>query len=30
MEIPKLLWLKRRTRESFDRAGDLIDLAGYL
>jgi ribulose kinase len=30
MEIPKLLWLKRRPRESFERARHLIDLADYL
>ena len=30
MEIPKLLWLKRHLRQSFDRAGHFFDLADYL
>jgi D-ribulokinase len=30
MEIPKLLWLKRHLRRSFDRAGHFLDLADYL
>ena len=30
MEMPKLLWLKRHLRESFDRAGHFFDLADYL
>lgn len=30
MEIPKLLWLKRHLRASFDRAGHFFDLADYL
>src|ERR1700751_5342921 len=30
MEIPKLLWLKRHLRSSFDRAGHFFDLADYL
>jgi D-ribulokinase len=30
MEIPKLLWLKRRLRQSFDRARHFFDLADYL
>lgn len=30
MEIPKLLWLKRHLRKSFDRAGQFFDLADYL
>jgi D-ribulokinase len=30
MEVPKLLWLKRHLRESFDRAGHFFDLADYL
>jgi D-ribulokinase len=30
MEMPKLLWLKRHLRESFDAAGHFIDLADYL
>jgi D-ribulokinase len=30
MEIPKLLWLKRHLRASFDRAGHFLDLADYL
>jgi len=30
MEIPKLLWLKRHLRQSFDDAGHFFDLADYL
>jgi D-ribulokinase len=30
MEIPKLLWLKRHLRQSFDNAGHFFDLADYL
>jgi len=30
MEIPKLLWLKRNVRSSFDAAGHFLDLADYL
>ena len=30
MEIPKLLWLKRNLRSSFDAAGHFLDLADYL
>jgi D-ribulokinase len=30
MEIPKLLWLKRHLRQSFDQAGHFFDLADYL
>ncbi|WP_024508901.1 FGGY-family carbohydrate kinase [Bradyrhizobium sp. ARR65] len=30
MEMPKLLWLKRHLRQSFDRAGHFFDLADYL
>jgi D-ribulokinase len=30
MEMPKLLWLKRHLRQSFDRAGHFLDLADYL
>jgi D-ribulokinase len=30
MEVPKLLWLKRHLRESFDRAGHFFDLADYV
>jgi D-ribulokinase len=30
MEIPKLLWLKRHLRRSFDGAGHFFDLADYL
>jgi D-ribulokinase len=30
MEIPKLLWLKRHLRRSFDSAGHFFDLADYL
>jgi len=30
MEVPKLLWLKRHLRQSFDRAGHFFDLADYL
>ena len=30
MEIPKLLWLKRHLRQSFERAGHFFDLADYL
>src|SRR5579864_7747650 len=30
MEIPKLLWLKRHLRNSFDRAEHFFDLADYL
>src|SRR5712675_2629781 len=30
MEIPKLLWLKRNARSSFDAAGHFLDLADYL
>jgi D-ribulokinase len=30
MEMPKLLWLKRHLRDSFDRAGHFFDLADYL
>jgi D-ribulokinase len=30
MEIPKLLWLKRHLRQSFDRARHFFDLADYL
>lgn len=30
MEIPKLLWLKRHQRHSFERAGHFLDLADYL
>ena len=30
MEIPKLLWLKRHLRASFDAAGHFFDLADYL
>src|SRR5690242_18032534 len=30
MEIPKLLWLKRHLRASFDDAGHFFDLADYL
>src|SRR5215475_964077 len=30
MEIPKLLWLKRHLRASFDSAGHFFDLADYL
>jgi D-ribulokinase len=30
MEIPKLLWLKRHLRASFERAGHFLDLADYL
>jgi D-ribulokinase len=30
MEMPKLLWLKRHLRASFDRAGHFFDLADYL
>jgi D-ribulokinase len=30
MEMPKLLWLKRHLRESFDRAGHFFDLADFL
>jgi D-ribulokinase len=30
MEMPKLLWLKRHLRASFDKAGHFFDLADYL
>ena len=30
MEVPKLLWLKRHLRRSFDGAGHFFDLADYL
>jgi len=30
MEVPKLLWLKRRLRRSFDAAGHFFDLADFL
>lgn len=30
MEMPKLLWLKRHLRESFDAAGHFFDLSDYL
>jgi D-ribulokinase len=30
MEMPKLLWLKRHLRDSFDRAGHFFDLADFL
>lgn len=30
MEIPKILWLKRHLRGSFERAGHFFDLADYL
>src|SRR5579871_285095 len=30
MEVPKLLWLKRHLRHSFDRAGHFFDLADFL
>src|SRR5262245_52310375 len=30
MEVPKLLWLKRHRRESFDTAGHFFDLADFL
>jgi D-ribulokinase len=30
MEIPKLLWLKRNRRETFDAAGHFFDLADFL
>lgn len=30
MEMPKLLWLKRHLRRSFDEAGHFFDLADYL
>jgi D-ribulokinase len=30
MEMPKLLWLKRHLRQSFDRAGHFFDLADFL
>ncbi|MCP3467780.1 FGGY-family carbohydrate kinase [Bradyrhizobium sp. CCGUVB23] len=30
MEMPKLLWLKRHLRQSFDAAGHFFDLADYL
>jgi D-ribulokinase len=30
MEVPKLLWLKRHLRASFDAAGHFFDLADYL
>jgi D-ribulokinase len=30
MEMPKLLWLKRHMRDSFDRAGHFFDLADFL
>ncbi|WP_316213968.1 FGGY-family carbohydrate kinase [Bradyrhizobium sp. SZCCHNR2032] len=30
MEMPKLLWLKRHLRQSFDEAGHFFDLADYL
>ncbi|WP_213029961.1 hypothetical protein, partial [Acinetobacter baumannii] len=30
MEMPKLLWLKRHLRASFDAAGHFFDLADYL
>jgi D-ribulokinase len=30
MEVPKLLWLKRRLRPSFDGAGHFFDLADFL
>lgn len=30
MEIPKLLWLKRHQRHSFEAAGHFLDLADYL
>jgi D-ribulokinase len=30
MEIPKLLWLKRHLRKSFDAAGHFLDLADFL
>jgi D-ribulokinase len=30
MEMPKLLWLKRHLRASFDAAGHFLDLADYL
>ena len=30
MEMPKLLWLKRHLRSSFDRAGQFFDLADFL
>jgi D-ribulokinase len=30
MEIPKLLWLKRHLRHTFDQAGHFFDLADYL
>ncbi len=30
MEMPKLLWLKRHLRSSFDAAGHFLDLADYL
>jgi D-ribulokinase len=30
MEVPKLLWLKRHLRTSFDTAGHLFDLADFL
>jgi D-ribulokinase len=30
MEVPKLLWLKRHLRRSFDAAGHFFDLADYL
>ena len=30
MEVPKLLWLKRHLRHTFDQAGHFFDLADYL
>jgi D-ribulokinase len=30
MEVPKLLWLKRQLRQSFDAAGQFFDLADFL